>query len=93
MFYIYNGILVIEKNEILPFVMTWMDLESIMLREISQTEKDKYYVISLICGLKQQNQTRCVELPGICQRGGGLRGVGQIGRGDREVQTSSYKNK
>ena len=39
----------IKKNEILPFVTTWMDLESIMLSEISQTEKNKYHRISLIC--------------------------------------------
>ena len=31
---------VIKKNEILPFAVAWMDLEGIMLREISQTEKD-----------------------------------------------------
>ena len=30
----------IKKNEILPFATTWMDLEGIMLSEISQTEKD-----------------------------------------------------
>ena len=30
----------IKKNEILPFTATWMDLEGIMLSEISQTEKD-----------------------------------------------------
>ena len=39
------------KNEILPFATAWMDLESIMLSEISQLEKDKYCVISLICGM------------------------------------------
>ena len=39
----------IKKKEILPFVTTWMDLEGIMLSEVSQTEKDKYNVISLIC--------------------------------------------
>ena len=44
----YSGI---KKNEILPFAATWMDLEGIMLSEISQTEKDKYYMISLICGI------------------------------------------
>ena len=43
--------LVIKKNEILPFVTTWMDLEGIMLSEISQTEKGKYYMISLTCGI------------------------------------------
>ena len=31
----------IKKNGILPFVTTWMDLEGIMLSEISQMEKDK----------------------------------------------------
>ena len=41
----------IRKNKILPFATTWMDLEDIMLSEISQTEKDKYCMISLICGI------------------------------------------
>ena len=40
----------IKKNEILPFVETWVDLEIIILSEVSQTEKDKYYTMSLICG-------------------------------------------
>ena len=34
----------IRKNEILPSATTWMDLEGIMLSEISQTEKDKYLI-------------------------------------------------
>ena len=38
----------IKKKEILPFVTAWMDLESIMLSEISQSEKDKYHMILLI---------------------------------------------
>ena len=42
---------VIKKKKILYFVMTWMDLENIMLSETSQSEKDKYYMISLICGI------------------------------------------
>ena len=33
------------KNEILPFVTTWMDLEGIMLSKMSQIEKDKHSVI------------------------------------------------
>ena len=40
----------IKRNEILPFTMTWMELEGTMLSEISQAEKDNYYMISLICG-------------------------------------------
>ena len=42
---------VIKKDEILPFATTWMDLEGIMLSEISQTEKDKYCMISLTYGI------------------------------------------
>ena len=41
----------IIKNKIMPFVATWMDLESIILSEVSQTEKDKYHMISLIYGI------------------------------------------
>ena len=41
----------IKKNVILPFAATWMDLEFIILNEISQTEKDKYCMISLTCGI------------------------------------------
>ena len=40
-----------KMNEILPFSMTWMELECIILNEISQSEKDKYYMISLIHGI------------------------------------------
>ena len=33
------------------FAATWMDLEIITLSEVSQTEKDKYHMVSLICGI------------------------------------------
>ena len=42
--------LVTRKNEIMSFAVTWMELEGIMLSEISQSEKDKYHMFSLICG-------------------------------------------
>ena len=38
----------VKKKEFLPFATAWMDLESIMLSEISQSEKDKYHMISFI---------------------------------------------
>ena len=37
-----------KKNEILLFVAMWVDLENIILSEVSQVEKDKYCMISLI---------------------------------------------
>ena len=40
-----------DKEGNLPFATAWMDLENIMLSEISQSEKDKHHMISLICGI------------------------------------------
>ena len=40
-----------KKNEIMPFAATWMQLDIIILSEVSQKEKDKYHMISLICGI------------------------------------------
>ena len=50
MWYIYKMeyYLANKKNEILPFATTWMELEGIMLSEISQSEKDKDHMTSLI---------------------------------------------
>ena len=39
-----------RKKELLPFVTAWMELESIMLSEISQVVRDKYHMISLLTG-------------------------------------------
>ena len=38
-----------EKNKNLPFAKIWMDLDSIMLNEISLKEEDRYHMISLVC--------------------------------------------
>ena len=43
--------LVIKKNKIMSFAATWMDLETAILSEVSQTEKEKYCMTSLIGGI------------------------------------------
>ena len=39
------------KDKPMPFAATWMELEGLRLSEVSQEAKDKYHVISLICGI------------------------------------------
>ena len=41
----------IKKNEIMLSAATWMELESVILSEVSQTEKEKYRMTSLTCGI------------------------------------------
>ena len=49
---IYSGIFLSHKKEwLLPFAATWLDLGGIMLSELSLTEKDKNWMLSLICGI------------------------------------------
>ena len=40
-----------KKNELIPFAVTWINLEIIILNEVSQEEEDKYHVISLMFGI------------------------------------------
>ena len=57
-----------RKKELIPFATAWMELESIMLSEISQTVRDKYHIISPLTGTKstkeknKQNITRDIEI-------------------------------
>ena len=46
----------LKRNEIFPFATTWTNLEAIMLSETSQTEKDKYCMVSLMCGFQKTKQ-------------------------------------
>ena len=46
---IYNGILLSYKNKIMPFTVTWMNLEIVIMSKVSQAQKYKYYVTFLIC--------------------------------------------
>ena len=48
MAYAYNGIFsVLKRKEILTHAITWMNLEDIMLTQVSQSQKNKYYIIPL----------------------------------------------
>ena len=52
MVYIHNGILLShKKDDIMPFAATWMELENVILSEMSLKDKDKYHMISLITGI------------------------------------------
>ena len=42
--------LVMKMNKIIPFAATWMEIQNLVLSEVSQKEKDKYHMISLISG-------------------------------------------
>ena len=50
--HVYNGILLSHyKDEMMPLATTWMDPEIVILNEVSQTEKKKYPMTSLIRGI------------------------------------------
>jgi len=49
--YIKECYLAIKRSETMPFAATRMGLESVILREVNQIEKEKYCMTSLICGL------------------------------------------
>ena len=40
----------IKKNEVISSAASWMDLEIVILSEVSQTEKEKYHMTPFICG-------------------------------------------
>ena len=48
---IYMNITQTLINEIMPFAAAWMDLETVILSEVNQTEEEKYHMVSLICGI------------------------------------------
>ena len=56
MVHIYNGILAIKRNEIELFVVSWLDLESVIQSEVSQKEKNKYHMLTHIYGIYEQRK-------------------------------------
>ena len=55
--------LTIKKSKIMPTATTWMDLETAILSEVSQTQKDNCHVISLMWNLKsKQNRSRVTDV-------------------------------
>lgn len=64
-------------------VTAWVDLEGTRLSEISQPEKDEYWMISLICGIQESGAHRNREL------NGGYQGPGKRADLGQRVQTSS----
>ena len=66
-----------RKKDILSFSTTWIEFEGMMLSEISQTEKDKYCVVSLTCGTRKSSAGTNVEQNGdygALGQGGGAGG-------------------
>ena len=45
------GVAAIRNDKYPPFASTWMELEGIMMSEISQSEKDRHYMFSFIWGI------------------------------------------
>ena len=90
MVHLYNGILCSrEKEGVPPFVTAWMELESIVLSEISQAVRDKYHVISPLTGTQstkeksKQNITRDIEIKSNLTI---ARGEGKGDRGEKGFQ-------
>ena len=56
MIHVYNYSSATKRSETVPFTETWMDLDIVIQSEVYQKEKNKYCIISLICGI-QKNGT------------------------------------
>jgi len=68
----------IKKNKIMPFAVTWMDLEIVLMTEVSQTEQDKYHIL-LICRIffllnYLQNRNRIIAVKQTYSYPGGKKG-------------------
>ena len=83
----------IRRKQILPFATTWMDLEGIMLIEISQAEKDKFpsfVEYNSKAKLKEQNSSRLTDSKKglVLTKGKGW--GGQVGRREEGIEGYYY---
>ena len=82
----------IKRNDIMPFAATWMELETLLLSEMSQKDKDKYHMRSLITGIEYPAQMNISSekksmdlekrLVGACWEGEGVGGIRSLGFSD-----------
>ena len=49
--HIYNGVLVIKRNEFESVLVRWVNLEPVIQNEVSQKEKNKYHILAHMCGI------------------------------------------
>ena len=84
----------IKKNEIMPFAKTWIDLQIVILNEISQKEKDKYHDITYMWNLKYDTNELIYEIDSQIYREQtcGCQGEGWgLGVWDQQMQTIIYR--
>ena len=58
--YIVEYYSAIKWNEIMPFAATWIDLEIVILSEVSQTEKDKCHMKLFVCGILKNDTNELI---------------------------------
>ena len=85
--YIMEYYSAIKKNDIMPFAATWMELENLIMSEISQKDKDKYHMISLTSGIlymtqrKLSTEKKIMDLENrlMVDKGEGVGWIGSLG--------------
>ena len=84
--HIHNGILLShKKGKIMPFATTWMELEILILIDVSHKKKEKYYAVSFICGIQNMAQVNLSIEQKQSQRYGEQSCGFQVGGGRSEM--------
>ena len=97
MWYIYTVeyYLAVERNKIGSFVEMWMDLESVIQSEVSQKEKNKYCILTHICGIQKNGTDEPICRAGIetwtCGHRGGKGGWDELRDQDQHTYTTMCK--